>query len=229
MATNGTPTQYSNILANSSHSLVTGSYDTRYTATSSWDTYYWYLITAPSFRVYINAAYKLSGSDHLRVAMYRYSLSSNSWVQCVYYNYLDGGGGNSGTKTMWIAVNLNRTESAADNNYNLSYSDSIHYCVALYNITYGLGWHWNGESYINIYIGDYNTCSRYSYMPGTLVYGKNGNSATSGCSFRVNGGSSISPSYNPLNQTWGSLTTATGSIITSSDKYQALSTYGYSV
>lgn len=229
MSTTTSPTQYAVIIADGSGSLNTASYDLR----NSLQSYgiseeYWYhaYVCAPQILFHITAYRNMwLATDTFTIYLYRYSLSSLSWVRCLSTS-IQGKGTFSGSDTMWIAINWVGTANDAGTNYNLSYNDAIHYCLALYK-TEG---HWAmSGSYLRTYVGDFSTCSRYSLMKDNLIYGKRYNTTSGSISALVGySSSSADPTTNPFSTTWGNVTYNTGSIITSSDKYRAVSLYGYS-
>lgn len=212
--------------------------------TSGSGTFYHHYICANSCEFYVNAAYDFWGSDNIWVSFYRYSISQGAWVNLYYYYYMDGNGGNGYTgsgKQGWFGANSPNYSSRTWRSH-YSGNDSIHFDL----VTGRRYWGWGNDkgSYGYLYMGDYNSCTAYSGMKDTLLYGKSGSSVTAGISNHQGYSWSYSVSShtysrnelwllycdpsrhcsNPFNTTWGNITTSAGSTILSSDApYIALS------
>lgn len=224
MSTTTSISQYDYIACNGTSTVNHSSYDSRWSSHSSSDTWYFNFICANSFSYYINAEYDFWGSDHIRVVFYRAALTqvsantaSLNWTQLFDYNYLDGGGGNSGTKNMRINVNCPNLPSQTYNNYSYTFRDTCWYAIGTLRISWG--WNRDKGSYGQLYMGDFEACTIYDTMKDKLIKGKYVSGITGGYSSHVN--TSTLPT--PWNETWGDVNSARGTIIPVSNPYAAVS------
>lgn len=182
------------------------------------NTWYHTYICSNSFRFYVQPAYDLWGSDHIQVALYKYSFIDNKWVKLKEVNYLNGKNNHS----LWINMNSYSVSSGSNQTWTLEVSDAIHFDVAVLRQHWGFG---NAKTTnVRLYLGNYSATPEAFYnskIKGDYIRLKKTSGMLGGVSWWTTSGQ---PS-NPFNTNWGNITSARGSYIEASDPYRIIFNY----